>query len=67
MTLHLASGIKRVPVSMIQELEAMKERIVEYVVEREMTHTAVVKILRTDHGIHTSDNAVSVFCSKHGM
>ena len=52
---------------MIQELEAMKERIVEYVVEREMTHAAVVKILRTDHGIYTSDYVVSVFCSKHGM
>ena len=51
---------------MIQELEAMKERIVEYVVQQEMTHAAVVKILRTDHGIYTSDNAVSVFCSKHG-
>ena len=67
MTLHLASGIKRVPVSMIQELEAMKERIVEYVVEREMMHADVVRILRTEHGIHTNNVNVSIFCSKHGM
>ena len=65
LTLHVALDIKRL--SMTDELEAIKDKIVEYVVEREMTHVDVVRILFTDHGIHTNNRAVSHFCAKHGM
>ena len=53
--------------NIMQQLEAIKEKIVEYVVERELTHADVVRILRTKHGINTSKITVWKFCSKHGM
>ena len=68
LTLHVASDIKRSKHRRVTKpLEAIKERIVEYVVEREMTHVDVVRILCTDHGIRTNNQVVCKFCIKHGM
>ena len=69
LTLHVASDIKRIIKhrTVNEQLEAIKDRIVEYVVERKMTHEDVVKILRADHGIYTSLDALRSFCFKHGM
>ena len=53
--------------SVTEQLEVVKEMIVDSVVKKGMAHDAVADIIRKNHGIQTSSENVRQFCWKYGM